>query len=88
VHGDIKGLNALVAPGPRVALCDFGLSKLASTVNTSTGGLGTPYWQSPELMQGGSRTKAADVYAFGIMVYEVSLPSTFDRRSNTFTVDP
>ena len=74
VHGDIKGLNALVTRDHRVALCDFGLSKLASTFNTSTGGLGTLCWQSPELMLGGPRTKAADVYAFGIMVYEVSLP--------------
>jgi serine/threonine protein kinase len=71
VHGDIKGLNALVGPYQRVVLCDFGLSKLESTVNTSTGGLGSPYWQSPELMLGGPRTKEADVYAFGIMVYEV-----------------
>ena len=73
MRGDVKGLNALVTRDHRVALCDFGLSKLASTVNTSTGGLGTPHWQSPELMLGGPRTKAADVYAFGIMVYEVSL---------------
>ena len=73
VHGDIKGLNALVTQGYRVVLCDFGLSKLANTVNTSTGGLGTIYWQSPELMLGGPRTKAADIYAFGIMVSEVSL---------------
>jgi serine/threonine protein kinase len=89
VHGDIKGLNALVTMEHRVALCDFGLSKLASSINTSTGGLGTPYWQSPELMQDGPRTKAADVYAFGIMVYEVSIPvAKFDRRSNTLTSDP
>ncbi len=77
VHGDIKGLNALVTPDQRVALCDFGLSKLASTINTSTGGHGTLYWQSPELMEGGPRTKEADVYAFGIMMYEVSLPCAF-----------
>ena len=71
VHGDVKGLNALVTSDQRVVLCDSGFSKLDSTVNTSTGGRGTIYWQSPELMGGGPRTKEADVYAFGIMMYEV-----------------
>ena len=71
VHGDVKGVNALVTLDQRVVLCDFGLAKLDSTANTSTGGRGTLYWQSPELMEGGPRTKEADVYAFGIMMYEV-----------------
>ena len=77
MHGDIKGLNALVAPDQRVALCDFGLSKPDSTFNAITIRHGMLYWQSPELMEGGPRTKEADVYAFGIMIYEVSLPCAY-----------
>jgi serine/threonine protein kinase len=72
VHGAIKGLNALVTRDHRIVLCHFGLSELAFIVDTSMDGL-EDYWQSPELMLGGPRTKEADVYAFGIMVYEVSL---------------
>jgi serine/threonine protein kinase len=72
VHGDIKALNALVAQDHRVVLCDFGLSKLTSTISTTAGPQGKFYWQSPELMEGGPQTKEADVFAFGIMVYEVS----------------
>jgi serine/threonine protein kinase len=72
VHGAVKGLTALVTRDHQVTLCDFGLSQLDSMVDTSMDGPGD-YWQSPEVMLGGPRTKEADVYAFGIMVYEVSL---------------
>ena len=72
-HGDVKGTNVLIYSGPRAALCDFGLSKIVSTTpSTGTiGGLGTLRWQSPELMEGGARSLAGDVYAYGMTIYEV-----------------
>ena len=71
-HGDVKGLNILICSGPQAVLCDFGLSKIVTTPSTVTvGGRGTLRWQSPELMAGGARSFACDVYAYGMTIYEV-----------------
>lgn len=76
VHGDIKGANVLVSDDIKPLICDFGLAKSASE-ETSIGleGLGSVRWQSVELMKGGGgKTFASDVWAFGMLIYEVSLP--------------
>lgn len=74
IHGDLKGNNALISSGEHILLCDFGLAKhVTSRTSTSLRGMGSIPWQSPELLQdSGRRTFQSDVYAFGILVYEVS----------------
>lgn len=80
VHGDLKGSNALVSAEPvSILLCDFGLSKMVDTkTSTSRSGLGTLRWQAPELMNESSKSFQTDVYAFGMMTYEVIGASLFN----------
>lgn len=70
VHCDLKAQNVLVDSKLRAKVSDFGLSTKQNFFKSSISG--TPYWMSPELLRGEtSNSAASDVYAFGILLYEV-----------------
>ncbi|HET7505076.1 MAG TPA: protein kinase [Kofleriaceae bacterium] len=80
VHRDLKPDNVFLvrqSRGEMVKLLDFGISRasgLESEFRLTTTGLvlGTPYYMSPEQARGDSEvTPAADLYAFGVMLYEM-----------------
>lgn len=67
VHGDLKARNVLVDSHFRAKVSDFGL-----TQKRRLGAAGTPYWTAPEVLLGRSdNTAEADVYSFGIILYEI-----------------
>ena len=72
VHRDIKPENILLANDGRIKVGDFGLAR-ASTANTATGKalLGTIAYLSPELVTRGQADKRSDIYAVGIMLFEM-----------------
>ena len=72
VHRDIKPENVYLTPSGQVKLMDFGVSKSEGLELTRTGYMvGTPYYMAPEQVTGGAVTAQADVYAFGVLVYEL-----------------
>lgn len=71
IHRDIKPENILLSNEGRIKLSDFGLSRNESTRTESSELLGTVGYMAPELVTGGAATKASDVYACGIMLYEM-----------------
>ena len=72
VHRDLKPENVLLADDGRIKIGDFGLARAASA-NTATGAalLGTIAYLSPELVTKGSADTRSDIYAVGIMTYEM-----------------
>lgn len=71
LHRDIKPENVFLADDGRVKLGDFGLARQADA-HTSTGSLvGTIAYLSPELITRGQADARSDVYAAGIMLYEM-----------------
>jgi beta-lactam-binding protein with PASTA domain/tRNA A-37 threonylcarbamoyl transferase component Bud32 len=72
VHRDVKPENVLLADDGRIKIGDFGLARAASA-NTATGQalLGTIAYLSPELVTRGQADTRSDIYALGIMMYEM-----------------
>lgn len=73
LHRDIKPANILLGKDGRVVLADFGIARILSdTQFTATGALvGTPAYMSPEQGRGTSVSAASDIYALGILLYEM-----------------
>jgi beta-lactam-binding protein with PASTA domain len=72
VHRDLKPENVLLADDGRIKIGDFGLARAASA-NTATGQalLGTIAYLSPELVTRGIADTRSDIYAVGIMMFEM-----------------
>lgn len=86
VHGDVKPANILVEPGRegRVLLTDFGLGRIfegpqgnlqiSRSLELATSGAevqGTIRYLAPELLRGERADERADVYSFGVLLFEV-----------------
>jgi eukaryotic-like serine/threonine-protein kinase len=72
IHRDIKPENIHVDRASRVKLVDFGIAKTEGMQLTGAGfTLGTPYYMAPEQVLGKPLTPQADVYAFGILLFEL-----------------
>ncbi len=85
VHRDVKPANIFVGEGDRVKLTDFGIAKAASQAEqlTRTGMLvGTPEYMSPEQAEGGSVDPRTDLYALGVVLYQM-LTGRVPFRGNT-----
>lgn len=71
IHRDIKPENILLSNEGRIKLSDFGLARSVDNRTEAKDVLGTVGYMAPELVTGGAATKATDVYACGIMLYEM-----------------
>ncbi|HVS02838.1 MAG TPA: serine/threonine-protein kinase [Thermoanaerobaculia bacterium] len=80
VHRDLKPANVRLVGGataPRAVVMDFGVARAfdaaAPGAPTTAAGqlLGTPAYMAPEQLQGKPVTPAADVYGFGLLLYEL-----------------
>jgi len=91
IHRDLKPDNVFLvrqSRGEMVKLLDFGISRTVdrdATFRLTTTGLvlGTPYYMSPEQARGDSEvTVAADLYAFGVILYEMLVGDVPIRAEN------
>ncbi|KAL2613531.1 hypothetical protein R1flu_025223 [Riccia fluitans] len=81
VHRDLKAANLLVDEHDVVKVCDFGVARVKPAVASNHGGgnwtvemtaeTGTYRWMSPEVLEHKPYDHKADVYSFGIMIWEV-----------------
>ena len=88
IHRDFKSGNVLLVPegrGVRAVVTDFGLARQVETVSdpaiTMSGGglVGSPAYMAPEQVEGLELTREADIYALGVVLYELrtgTLPFT------------
>jgi len=70
LHRDLKSDNLLVSHDWTIKVADFGLTRFMSERKTMTM-VGTPMWMAPEVITGKKYTEKADVYAFGIILWEI-----------------
>ncbi len=87
VHCDIKPDNVMIDGAGDVFLTDFGIARHAESDTTTVLGAGTMAYMAPEQLMGAERvTPATDVYALGIMAYELLTgrrPFTFPEESTS-----
>ncbi|MBN1993602.1 MAG: protein kinase [Anaerolineae bacterium] len=77
LHRDLKPANVLLTPQGQPILADFGLSKIIGAERLADTGsvLGTPAYMSPEQCASEPGDERSDIYALGIMLYELTTGS-------------
>ena len=77
LHRDLKTANCLVGASYEVKLCDFGLSRTLSATHGNVSGrtknnVGTAEYTAPEVLRGEAYGTPADVYSFGVCLWELA----------------
>lgn len=74
IHRDLKSPNLLVDRHWRVKVTDFNLSRLSETVSTVASSVvaDNPRWHAPEIIRNHRFSASGDVYAFGIILWELA----------------
>ena len=71
VHRDIKPANIMIASGTEVKIADFGAAILKKSQVVQTAAMGSPYYMSPEQVQGNELNFHSDMYSLGVVLYEL-----------------
>jgi serine/threonine-protein kinase PpkA len=75
IHRDLKPANIMLREDDSIALIDFGISQSLETQAPATEGCGeiagTPYYMSPEQARGNPTDERADLYALGVILYQM-----------------
>ncbi|MBN1563104.1 MAG: serine/threonine protein kinase [Anaerolineae bacterium] len=91
VHRDLKPANILLDENNHLYVTDFGIARIISDTSTLTMDttVGTPHFMSPEQIMLGEITGRTDIYAFGVLLYQMytgQLPFVGDSPEATGTM--
>jgi serum/glucocorticoid-regulated kinase 2 len=84
VHRDLKPENILFDENGNACLADFGISKILGPNELTKSFIGTPEYVAPETILSNGHNKAVDIWAFGILLYEmvVGIPPFYNKDQN------
>jgi serine/threonine protein kinase/DNA-binding CsgD family transcriptional regulator len=73
IHRDIKPENVMITPGDQVKVTDFGMALTQEDVRLTQAGtiMGTALYLAPETLSGGEVDRRTDLYAAGVVLYEL-----------------
>ena len=72
LHRDIKCQNVFVCKNGCIKLGDFGIARvLRNTMEVAKSMVGTPYYLSPEIIEGRPYSFKSDIWSLGVMLYEM-----------------
>lgn len=74
VHRDLKPSNIMIDTEAKAIVMDFGVARATEGTNLTASGtmIGTPHYMSPEQIRGLPIDKRADLYSFGVILYEMA----------------
>jgi serine/threonine protein kinase len=96
IHGDLKSNNVILTSAPdgsvRAVITDFGLARGPGVTDRTGSSLpaGTPDYMAPELWTGGKASVQSDIYALGVLLWELisgQKPSALGKGSTTVLLD-
>ncbi len=94
LHRDLKPSNIMIDGRGRVRITDFGLAVASGTSAEHGETSGTPAYMAPEQLEGRSSTAQSDLYALGLVLYEISTGrkafegATFEELRRKHTQEP
>jgi serine/threonine protein kinase len=98
VHRDIKPANIMVVSGTNIKVGDFGAAYLKKAKETHVSDIGSPFYMSPEMINGEELSHHSDMFAMGVVMYELftakrpfvapTLPELFAKIMNEDPVPP
>jgi serine/threonine protein kinase len=74
IHRDLKSMNLLINTHKThldVKVCDFAFSRVINKKEQMTGNVGTVSWMAPEVLEKKKYNEKADVYSFGVILWEL-----------------
>ena len=71
VHCDLKPGNILINKHGEILVTDFGIARMLDAATSTMVGIGTPAYMAPELIRGEDPTPQTDIYALGVILYEM-----------------
>jgi len=89
LHRDLKPANIMIDGQGRARITDFGLATVAEADRSADGIVGTPQYMAPEQLLEGRTSRQSDIYALGLVLYEVFTgqlvhsPSSIDDLART-----
>ena len=87
VHRDLKPENIMISPSGDLKVMDFGISKSFAEDVTMTGSVvGTPAYMAPEQAEGRMLDQRTDIYAFGLILYEMVTAEAAFQGDTAMTV--
>ena len=83
IHRDLKTANIFLTKDKTLKIGDFGISKsFDKTTLAATAMIGTPYYLSPEMVEGKPYSTKADIWALGVILYQLcALKLPFEANS-------
>jgi len=86
VHRDIKPANIMIDAAGSARIMDFGIAAATGAANTPDSLAGTPRYMAPERLRNETATASTDVFATGMVLYEMLVGTPAIKGNNTYEV--